>query len=136
MILTETQGAIRDAVRDFAQEQIRPRSAEFEACGGYPAELFVELASLGLMGMTVRETVSVQTFFIAARLAELEKGIAVIDEFTARALRSPGFRYLPLDPPLKFGIASVTLESNPPGQAARQFLRILDTTLEDHRKQA
>lgn len=57
MILTETQGAIRDAVRDFAQEQIRPRSAEFEACGGYPAELFVELASLGLMGMTAPEDV-------------------------------------------------------------------------------
>jgi alkylation response protein AidB-like acyl-CoA dehydrogenase len=55
MILTDTQAAIRDAVRDYAQEQIRPRSAAFEAAGGYPPELFVELAGLGLMGMTAPE---------------------------------------------------------------------------------
>ena len=52
MILTETQAAIRDAVRDYAQEQLRPRSAAFEAAGGYPEGLFEELASLGLLGMT------------------------------------------------------------------------------------
>ena len=52
MILTETQAAIRDAVRDYAQEQLRPRSAAFEAAGGYPDGLFEELAGLGLLGMT------------------------------------------------------------------------------------
>jgi len=52
MILTETQAAIRDAVRDYAQEQLRPRSAAFEAAGGYPEGLFEELAGLGLLGMT------------------------------------------------------------------------------------
>ena len=44
MILTETQAAIRDAVRDYAQEQLRPRSAAFEAAEGYPEGLFEELA--------------------------------------------------------------------------------------------
>ncbi len=52
MILTETQTAIRDTVRDYAQEQLRPRSAAFEAAGGYPDGLFEELAGLGLLGMT------------------------------------------------------------------------------------
>ena len=52
MILNETQTAIRDAVRVYAQEQLRPRSAAFEAAGGYPDGLFEELAGLGLMGMT------------------------------------------------------------------------------------
>lgn len=56
MILTETQSAIRETVRDFAQAKILPRSREFEAAGGYPSALFVELASLGLMGMTAPET--------------------------------------------------------------------------------
>lgn len=55
MILTETQQAIRDAVRDFAQAEIRPRSQAFEAAGGYPDGLFEQLASLGLMGMTAPE---------------------------------------------------------------------------------
>lgn len=55
MILTDTQQAIRDAVRDFAQAEIRPRSQAFEAAGGYPDGLFEQLAALGLMGMTAPE---------------------------------------------------------------------------------
>ena len=39
---------------------------------------------------------AVQTFFIAARLAQLELGITVIDEFTARAFAAPEERYPPL----------------------------------------
>src|SRR5215831_20523437 len=55
MILTETQQAIKDAVRAFAQERIRPDSAAFERAGGYPTGLFEEMAGLGLMGMTAPE---------------------------------------------------------------------------------
>ncbi|KQU46964.1 acyl-CoA dehydrogenase [Sphingomonas sp. Leaf339] len=54
---TETQTAVRDAVRSFAQEQIRPNSMAYEAAGGYPPALFAELAELGLMGMTAPEAV-------------------------------------------------------------------------------
>jgi hypothetical protein len=57
VLLSPTQAAIRDAVRSFAQERIRPRSRDFEAAGGYPPELFLELAGLGLMGMTAPEAV-------------------------------------------------------------------------------
>ena len=52
MILSETQAAIRDAVRAYAQAEIKPHSARFEAQGGYPAAVFAGLAGLGLMGMT------------------------------------------------------------------------------------
>ena len=55
MILTSTQQAIADSVRDFAQERIRPYVQCFEKEGTYPRELFVELAELGLMGMTAPE---------------------------------------------------------------------------------
>lgn len=57
MILNETQQAIRDAVRAFAQERIKPHSAAFEAARGYPRELFEQLAGLGVMGMTAPEEV-------------------------------------------------------------------------------
>ena len=57
MILSDTQEAIRDAVRSFAQERIRPHSVGFEAAKGYPPGLFEELAALGLMGMTAPEEV-------------------------------------------------------------------------------
>jgi len=52
MLLNDTQVAIRDAVRDFAQQEIRPRAQAFEAAGGYPPDLFKQLAGLGLFGMT------------------------------------------------------------------------------------
>lgn len=55
MILNDTQAAIQQMVRDFAQEQLKPRSAAFEAAHGYPPELFRQLAELGLMGMTAPE---------------------------------------------------------------------------------
>jgi alkylation response protein AidB-like acyl-CoA dehydrogenase len=55
MILNDTQIAVQDAIRAFAQEQIRPNSAAYEAAGGYPASLFTQLGELGLMGITVPE---------------------------------------------------------------------------------
>ncbi len=55
MLLNETQQAIQDSVRAFAQERIRPRAHDFERAGGYPRDLFEELAALGLMGMVVPE---------------------------------------------------------------------------------
>ncbi|MEG3179357.1 LysR family transcriptional regulator [Sphingomonas sp. LT1P40] len=84
-------------------------------------------------GIAFRETVSVQTFFIAARLAQLEEGVTVIDEFTARAWQSPGFRWLPTDPPLRFTISWATLEERQPSRVARQFLRTLETVLTESR---
>ncbi|TAK16290.1 MAG: acyl-CoA dehydrogenase [Rhizorhabdus sp.] len=57
MILSETQSAIRDAVRAFAQERIRPQSQAFEAAKGYPSGLFEEVAGLGLLGMVAPESV-------------------------------------------------------------------------------
>ena len=57
MILSDTQAAIQEMVRSFAQEQLKPRSADFEAARAYPAELFQQVAELGLMGMTAPEAV-------------------------------------------------------------------------------
>ncbi len=55
MVLNETQTAIQDSIRDFAQNEIRPHSAAYEAAKGYPPALFIRLAEMGLMGMTAPE---------------------------------------------------------------------------------
>ncbi|MCC6913034.1 MAG: acyl-CoA dehydrogenase family protein [Rhodospirillaceae bacterium] len=55
MILTETQAAIQASIRAYAQEKLRPRTQAFESAGGYPPELFGELAGLGLLGMVAPE---------------------------------------------------------------------------------
>lgn len=84
-------------------------------------------------GVTWRETVAVQTFFIAARLAQLEQGITIVDEFTARAFASPGFSWLPVEPALGFTLSHVTLENRHPSRAMRQFLRTLDQVIAESR---
>lgn len=55
MILNDTQSAIRDMVHDFAQTEIRPHSADYEAAGGFPPGLFERMAELGLLGTTAPE---------------------------------------------------------------------------------
>ncbi len=73
MILTDTQIAIRDMVRDFAQGEIRPHSVRFEAAGGYPDGLFERLAGLGLMGMTAPERFGgAEADYVAYALAVME----------------------------------------------------------------
>jgi len=73
MVLNETQSAIRDAVRAFAQDQIRPNSLSFEAAKAYPDSLFEEMATLGLMGMTAPEAVGgAEADYISYALALME----------------------------------------------------------------
>ncbi|AOH83177.1 acyl-CoA dehydrogenase [Sphingomonas panacis] len=55
MILSETQIAIRDTVRAFAQDRIRPLSERFERDGGFAPWVFESLADLGLLGMLAPE---------------------------------------------------------------------------------
>lgn len=54
-MLAETQIAVRDHVRNFAQARIRPHSQAYEAAGAFPADLFIDLADMGLLGMTAPE---------------------------------------------------------------------------------
>lgn len=77
MILSEVQTAVRDMVRDFAQGRIRPKVAAFEGAGEYPAELYAELAGLGMMGMIAPESVGgagLDSVSYALALIELAAG--------------------------------------------------------------
>jgi butyryl-CoA dehydrogenase len=55
MILTEQQQMIRDMARQFAQEQLAPNAAEWDATGRFPKEAVAAMGELGLMGMLVPE---------------------------------------------------------------------------------
>ncbi|API61105.1 acyl-CoA dehydrogenase [Tardibacter chloracetimidivorans] len=54
-MLSETQIAIRDTVRAFAQDRILPATGRFESAGGYEPWVFDSLAQLGLFGMVAPE---------------------------------------------------------------------------------
>ncbi len=55
MLLTETEEQIRDAVRDFAREQLAPGAAERDAKHAFPAAQVAAMGELGFMGMLVPE---------------------------------------------------------------------------------
>ena len=53
--LTEDQQRIRDSVRDFAQNEIRPRATEIDRTGDFPVDIFEQMGALGLMGLPIAE---------------------------------------------------------------------------------
>ncbi|MEM9333692.1 MAG: acyl-CoA dehydrogenase family protein, partial [Pseudomonadota bacterium] len=53
--LTEDQEMIRDAARDFAQNEIAPVAAQYDQSGEFPVETIAKAAELGFMGVEVPE---------------------------------------------------------------------------------
>lgn len=51
--LTEEQQALREAVRIFAREQIRPVAGHFDETSEFPVELVKQAAGLGFMNLTI-----------------------------------------------------------------------------------
>lgn len=53
--LTEEQQMIQDAAREFAQNEIAPIAAEFDASGEFPSETIRAAGELGFMGIEIPE---------------------------------------------------------------------------------
>lgn len=51
--LTEDQKLLKEMVRDFAQNEIRPKTKALEDKHTFPSEILSKLAELGILGMTV-----------------------------------------------------------------------------------
>ena len=83
--LGETADAIRETVRDFAQDQIAPRAEEIDRSNQFPRDLWPAMGELGLHGITVDEE------FGGAGLGYLEHVVAV--EEISRASASVGLSY-------------------------------------------
>jgi len=77
VVLNETQIAIQDSIRAFAQNEIRPNSAAFEQAKGYPPGLFMRLAEMGLFGLTAPEEFGgAAADYVSYALALIELGAA------------------------------------------------------------
>ena len=53
--LSAEQRLLRDTLRDFVDDKIRPVAREWEASGRYPDEIAAGMAEMGLFGLTVPE---------------------------------------------------------------------------------
>jgi isovaleryl-CoA dehydrogenase len=53
--LGDTAEMIRDTVRSFASDELAPRAAEIDATDTFPADMWMKMGELGLLGITVEE---------------------------------------------------------------------------------
>ena len=78
-ILTEEHEMIRQAARDFAQNEIAPIAAEFDERGEFPYETIKKMGAMGFMGIEVSETyggAGMDTLAYALALEEICKADA------------------------------------------------------------
>jgi alkylation response protein AidB-like acyl-CoA dehydrogenase len=81
MYLTETQEQVRDMARAFADEMIRPLAEELDREERFPADLYDEMAKLGLFGIGVPEALGgpgFDTLTYALVMEELSRGYASV----------------------------------------------------------
>jgi alkylation response protein AidB-like acyl-CoA dehydrogenase len=81
MFLTATQQQVRDMARRFADEVIRPSAEALDRDERFPAELFSQMAELGLFGIGVPEGMGgpgLDTVTYALVMEELSRGYASV----------------------------------------------------------
>ena len=83
--LGEDIDALRDAVREFAQEEIAPRAADIDRNDQFPMDLWRKMGDLGVLGITVGEE------YGGANMGYLAHMIAM--EEISRASASVGLSY-------------------------------------------
>lgn len=81
MYLIELHDQVRDMARDFANDVIRPVAEELDRDERFPAEIFDQMAALGLFGICVPENMGgpgFDTVTYAIVMEELSRGYASI----------------------------------------------------------
>ncbi len=83
--LGETTDLLRDAVNEFAQNEIAPLAAEIDRSNEFPNELWPRLGDMGLLGITVPETYGGSDMGYLAHIVAMEE--------ISRASASVGLSY-------------------------------------------
>ncbi len=76
--LTEEQNMLREMVREFAENEIRPQARILEESRTFPEELLKKMADLGILGMTVPseyEGYQVDTLSVALAIEEISRAL-------------------------------------------------------------
>ena len=72
---------IRETARRFAEGRIRPRAGELDESEAFPADIYGEMAELGLFGITVPDDyggAGLDTLSYALVMEELSRGYASV----------------------------------------------------------
>ncbi|QWC57622.1 LysR family transcriptional regulator [Erythrobacter sp. 3-20A1M] len=82
-------------------------------------------SELERLDVTLTESASSRTYYIAAALVRAGLGMAIVDNFTAESSLAAGLASRPLQPALTFNINAVYLQTRPPSRAGADFLDLL-----------
>ncbi|MBJ7575152.1 LysR family transcriptional regulator [Luteimonas sp. MC1828] len=131
LMLLFDKASLPDVGNSVPMQLLEGRDMVGLTIGGPLGELFNR--ELRRLDVNVREVVSNQSFYIAAALTRCGAGMAVVDEFTARASGDASTGFRPFAPSLRFKVQSVHLEDRPPSKAAEQFLTLFARVLREAR---
>jgi len=115
-------GTFDEAPERLPLETLSGREVVGVSTSGPIGDLFN--AAAARCGLTIREVVAVQTFYIAASLVRFGAGLTVVDEFTARASVTDELDMRLIEPALGFSIRCVHLEDRPLSAVARRFVAL------------
>ncbi|RYY27698.1 MAG: LysR family transcriptional regulator [Sphingomonadales bacterium] len=76
-----------------------------------------------------RAAISVETYYVAAALVREGAGIAIVDEFTARAMVGDDLDYRPLTKGSKFDVYCVHLEDRPLSRISQDFIAAMQEAM-------
>jgi len=127
LVLLYRKDEIPDAPERLSMEAVRGRDLISLAGSGPVGTLFASEVVQDDPGRS--ERIFVQTYYVAAALVRHGAGVAVVDEFTARASLSPDLDFRPLSPAVTFGVHCIYLEDRPPSRPMRDFMSVLQQTL-------
>ena len=71
--LGEDINMLRDAVQDFANNEIAPRAAQVDADNEFPADLWRKFGDMGLLGVTVGEEYGGSNMGYVAHMVAMEE---------------------------------------------------------------
>jgi len=121
--------ALANPPQRIALSELRSRNFITLANSGPVGNLFSS-ETLG-MDLDLKERISVRTFYVAAGLVRAGAGLAVIDEYTAKACLGPELDFRPLAPPITFGVHCIYLADRPPSRLGEAFIAALSHVLKE-----
>ncbi len=80
-------------------------------------------------GIDARHSIAVGTYYVAAALVRFGSGLALVDEFTARAMAHPAVMASPLLPALDFGVHAAWLDDRPLSKLGMRFVEAMTAAI-------